>query len=214
MDERRFVVWGSSGHARVLRDMLGPNDRIVGLIDNDLNARTIQNGVPLVVGIEGFKALTDEFRAENLSGLVAIGGGRGADRLEILDLFVASGLETPELIHPLAYCAPSSTVGKGSHVMAQSVLAADARIGRGVIINHGAVVDHECVLADGVHIAPGATLCGCVHVGENAFIGAGATVLPRLHIGAGSVVGAGATVTCDVPENNVVTGIPARPVST
>ncbi|MAY88477.1 MAG: sugar acetyltransferase [Pseudooceanicola sp.] len=213
MARRAFVVWGSSGHGRVLRDMLEPDDRVVALVDNNADAQPIIEGVPLLIGAQACREFIDAWSGDPLNATVAIGGARGADRRAILAMFADAGVQTPAMTHPRAFVAPSAIVGAGSHVMAQATLAADAVLGRGVILNHGVVVDHECILDDGVHIAPGATLCGCVRVDADAFVGAGATVLPRLHIGAGSVVGAGATVTADVPAGATVVGAPARPLT-
>lgn len=211
MAERACVVWGSSGHARVLRDLLADEGgRIVALVDRNPDAVPVVEGAPVLTP-EDLSDFLAAWQGQPLSGCVAIGGARGVDRREVLDIFVTARLETPALIHSRAVVARSASIGAGSHVLAQSVVAADARVGRGCIVNHGTVVDHECVLADGVHIAPGATLCGCVTLDTDAFVGAGATVLPRLHIGARAVIGAGAVVTRDLAPGEVVTGTPARP---
>ena len=49
-----------------------------------------------------------------------------------------------------------------------------------------------------------------VRIGENVWIGAGAIILPGVTIGDGAIVAAGAVVTRDVPENTIVSGVPAR----
>jgi acetyltransferase-like isoleucine patch superfamily enzyme len=49
-----------------------------------------------------------------------------------------------------------------------------------------------------------------VDVGHNVWIGYGACLLRGVNVGSNSVIGTSAVVTCDVPENAVVGGIPAR----
>ncbi len=49
---------------------------------------------------------------------------------------------------------------------------------------------------------------------RNAWIGAGATILPGVTIGENAVVAAGAVVSKDVPDDVIVTGIPARILKT
>ena len=49
-----------------------------------------------------------------------------------------------------------------------------------------------------------------VDVGHNVWIGYGACFLRGVTVGDNSVIGTSAVVTCDVPDNAVVGGIPAR----
>jgi acetyltransferase-like isoleucine patch superfamily enzyme len=49
-----------------------------------------------------------------------------------------------------------------------------------------------------------------VDVGHNVWVGYGACLLRGVTVGNNAVVGTSAVVTCDVPENAVVAGIPAR----
>jgi acetyltransferase-like isoleucine patch superfamily enzyme len=49
-----------------------------------------------------------------------------------------------------------------------------------------------------------------VDVGHNVWIGYGASLLRGVSVGDNSVIGTSAVVTCDVPDNAVVAGIPAR----
>lgn len=211
---RWFVVWGCSGHARVLLDLLAEQG---GAVAAFVDARPVPSpvaGVPVLLGESGF---ADWMRAGGppstgtLSGVIAI-GRQGPDRLHVLGQFQRHGLALPALVHAGASVSPSAVLGQGSQVLAQAVVAAGAVLGDACIVNHRASVDHECQLADSVTVAPGATLCGSVHVGHGVFIGAGATILPRVTIGAGAMVGAGAVVTRDVPAGAVVVGNPARSI--
>lgn len=51
---------------------------------------------------------------------------------------------------------------------------------------------------------------GKIAIRDNVFIGYGAIILPGVTIGPTAIVAAGAVVTCDVPENAIVAGVPAR----
>lgn len=51
-----------------------------------------------------------------------------------------------------------------------------------------------------------------VTIGDGVWIGGNVTVLMGVTIGKNAVIGAGAVVTCDVPENALVVGNPARVV--
>jgi acetyltransferase-like isoleucine patch superfamily enzyme len=51
-----------------------------------------------------------------------------------------------------------------------------------------------------------------VDVGHNVWIGYGACILRGVEVGDNSVIGTNSVVTCDVPANAVVGGVPARPI--
>jgi len=210
----RYVLWGSAGHAKVLAEAIRRLGRkVVALFDNSLNANSAVPDAPFIGGSDSFPAWlnrTPDYR--ELFALVAIGGARGRDRMQIQERLAQSGLRIEPIIHPHAFVADNAVIGAGTQVLAMAVVAAEASIGAACIVNHRASVDHECQIADGVHLAPGATLCGCVTVAEYAMIGAGAIVLPRLRIGRNSIIGAGAVVTHDVPDDVIVVGNPARVV--
>ena len=209
VDENKFVIWGASGHAKVLIDLLmARGDKVVALIDNR-NLPSIVPGVPLCVGLEGFKKWHAVQNDKSVfSGIVAI-GHCSPERMAIQRQLTADGLKFPPIIHQHASLCANVMLGEGVQILAQAVVSAESIIGSGCIINHRACVDHECTLGEGVHVAPGATICGRVTVGANVFVGAGAVILPRLTVGANSTIGAGAVVTRDVPAGVTVVGNPA-----
>lgn len=205
-----FAIWGSSGHAKVLAELLRlRGDRLVVLFDRQEVTPAVP-GVPLHVGQDGFERWCAQAGSlAGLQGAIAIGHCT-PDRLDILALFRRHGIAVPALVHPQAAVCSNARLGAGVQVLAQAVVSAEAVIGEATIVNHRASVDHECVIGAGVHLTPGVTLCGCVTVGDHVFIGAGAIVLPRVRIGDGAVIGAGAVVTQDVPAGVTVAGVPAR----
>lgn len=205
------MFWGATGQAKVLSEALyGTDFRLVALVDNR-EVISPFTGVPVLMGESGLDAwLERRGGARGLFAAVAVGGARGRDRIELMDLLQARGLTPLTVIHRTAFVATDAQVGEGCQIMAQAAVCTHVRLGSGVIVNTAASVDHDCVVGSGTHIAPGARLAGEVTVGERAFIGVGAIVLPHIHIGEDAIVGAGAVVTKNVPPRVTVVGNPAR----
>ena len=55
-----------------------------------------------------------------------------------------------------------------------------------------------------------ASVAGCVKIGDYSTIGTNATILPNISLGNNVFIGAGAVVTCDISDNKVVAGVPAK----
>ena len=207
----RTIVWGGTGHARVLADVLSDSYDICAIFDQ----RDIESpitGVPIHIGWQGFTAWKSLQKDLDCHFAVAIGGDGGSERLKVAEQLGAEGLKPLTIRHAHAIVEPSASQGPGSQVLAGAVLGANASLGRQTILNTNSSVDHDCRLGDGVHVAPGATICGSVTVADCAFVGANATILPWLTVGEGACIGAGAVVTRDVAPGAKLVGVPARPL--
>lgn len=114
------------------------------------------------------------------------------------------------LIDPSAILPSSLDVCEGVYINCGVIMGGKCRLGAFTFINRGASLGHHLHTEDFVSIGPGTVTGGNVSIGRGAVIGAGAVILPGIRIGANSVVGGGAVVTCDVPDNILVMGNPAK----
>lgn len=69
--------------------------------------------------------------------------------------------------------------------------------------------DHGTVAGQSIQNQP-LVIKGDIVVEDGAWLGHGVTVLSGVRIGKGAVIGAGSTVACDVPDDAIASGVPAR----
>lgn len=190
-----MYIFGASGHAKVIIDILGPGERVHGIFDDD----------PTRSGLLEFPVLgrvPDQFIFDQPL-FIAVGDNR---LRKSIYLRYRDRTDFTSILHASAIISPRARLGAGSVLMEGSIVKVAARLGRQLIINTRASVDHDCQLADFVHIGPGAVLCGGVQVGEGTLVGAGSTVLPGIHIGEWVSIGAGSVVTRHVPDGRTWIG--------
>jgi sugar O-acyltransferase (sialic acid O-acetyltransferase NeuD family) len=204
--EFRAVVYGASGHGKVVADILRATGVLVeGFIDDD-PARGPELSDLKVLGDANWLR---EYSASHPIA-VALGIGDNFARCMVAKRCSAAGIRLLIAVHPSATVSPSAKISPGVVVMAQAVINADAAIGSGTIVNTGAIVEHDCRVGDFAHLSPNAAIGGHVHVGDYSWLGIGSSVIPGIKIGTGSIVGAGATVIGDVDDWVVTVGSPAR----
>ncbi|MPR33772.1 acetyltransferase [Salmonirosea aquatica] len=197
-----MLLYGASGHAKVILSILEANgQRVTAIFDDDPEKKLLER-IP-VIG-------TYDPKHEPTAPLI-ISIGYNAVRRQIAR-HIQHVFGTA--IHPTALVDTNVTVGEGSVIMQGAIVQVGTSMGKHVIVNTGATVDHDCKLGDFVHVAPGVTLCGSVQVGENTLIGAGSVVAPNLTIGADCLIAAGSVVTVCVPNGATVRGNPARIIAT
>lgn len=189
-------LFGASGHAKVIMDIIeAQGDRVGYLYDDTPHSNNIH-------GYEIYKANNTE-----VVGPLIISIGSNTARRLISERYK---LKYATAIHPEATMSQSAAIGEGSVVMHGAIIQPDVVIGRHCIINSGASIDHECIIEDYVHISPHATLCGNVHIGEGSWIGAGATIIPGIKIGKWCTIGAGSVVIRDIPDGVTAYGNPCK----
>lgn len=205
----KLIIWGASGHARVVADIVrvsGSHD-IAGFVD-DVHPERAGAEFEGANIIGGQQALQEQLAAGVTDVIIAFGD---CDRRLAAAIIARSlGFTLASAIHPSAVIASSARIGAGTVVAANVVVNPGAAIGENVILNTGCSVDHDCILGDGAHISPGARLGGTVRIGAAAWIGIGAVIADRRLVGARTVIGAGAVVIRDIPPEVVAYGVPAR----
>lgn len=210
MEKTPLLIIGSSGHAKVIIDIVEKQGKfdIIGLIDSYR---------PIGEETLGYKVKGDETvllkydsAFKNLHLFIAIGDN--AIRFKVYNKINALGrkFNYATVIHPSAIIGKNVKIGVGVAVMAGSVINPDTVIGNFSIINTSSSIDHDCNIEDFATISPGAVLGGTVKVGQFGVVSIGATVIHGINIGEDSIIGAGATVINHIGNNEIHVGVPAR----
>lgn len=185
-----MYLYGASGHAKVIIDILRANhEPVEALFDDNGKIHSLLN-YPVLPSSE-------------VCGPLIISIGNNGIRKKIAETLK---IDFGKTFHPSAIISEESGIEEGSVVMQGAIIQSGVRIGKHCIINTGASVDHECIINDYVHISPHCTLCGNVQIGEGTWIGAGTTIIPGVKVGKWSVIGAGSVVTKDIPDNVLAVG--------
>ncbi len=195
----KLTIIGASGHGKVVADIASKcGYDCIEFLDDDVSLKKC--GKWPVIG------KTDKAVDSNV--FVAIGNAETRKRMieRLHDKTVVT------LVHPDAVIANSVRIGRGTVVMAGTVINPDAVIGDGCIINTSSSVDHDCIVGDYTHVSVGAHLSGAVHVGEMTWIGVGAAISNNVNICEKCTIGAGAVVIKDINEPGTYVGVPAKKI--
>lgn len=189
-------LYGASGHAKVIIDILKKSGQKISKIFDD------NKNIKDVLGTK----VSHPSEIEN-DDIFIISIGNNKTRKLVSEKINTQFIKA---IHPSSVIDPSTEIEVGTVVMAGTVINSSTKIGKHCIVNTSSSIDHDCVLEDYVHISPNATLCGNVSIGEGTHIGASATIIPGIKIGKWVTIGAGTVVISDIPDNVTVVGNPGR----
>jgi sugar O-acyltransferase (sialic acid O-acetyltransferase NeuD family) len=193
-----MILFGASGHAKVIIDILEKMDvTIEYLLDAD----------PEIQEIQGYEVRLEQDVSFQGTEEVIISIGSNSLRKTLASKL---SCQFGWAIHPSVILGDDVSIGAGTVVMAGAIINSSTSIGNHNIINTSTSIDHDCHLEDFVHVSPNATLCGSIKVGEGTHIGAGATIIPNLNIGKWVTIGAGAVIIEDVLDYAVVVGNPGK----
>lgn len=192
-----MILYGASGHAKVIIDILEANGEKIDFIVDDN---------PSLTELLGYEVRRNT--GEYDEAIVSIGSCE--IRKKVVDGLKVGKYSTA--VHPSAVVSPRATIDEGSVVMQGAIVQSCTKIGKHCIVNTGASVDHDCEIGDFVHVAPHATVLGGVKVGEGSWIGAGSVIKQYITIGKNCMIGAGAVVLHDVPDEATVVGVPGKEI--
>lgn len=204
----KVLLIGAGGHARVCLEALldDPGHRVVGAVSRD-GTGVDGLGVPLL----GTDDDLDGVARRSLADLACVAVGDNTARRTLSDRWSGTGRGFASAISRHVALSTSVVIGPGAVLLPGAVVNAATTLGAGVIVNTNASIDHDCTVGDFVHVAPGVAIGGGVRIGSGTLVGIGARVLPGCTIGENVTVGGGAVVVSDIPDGEVVTGVPARP---
>jgi len=197
------LVYGASGHARVLIDLMRLAGEFfpVAAVDDSPSALEVL-GVPIL----GSSSLFPQLKADGVDvAVLGIGSVQNHQfRRKLYARLVGAGFSVPNLTHPRAMVEPSVTLGVGNQIFAGAVVGSAAKLGDNTIINSGTIVSHDCVIQSHTHLSPGAILAGGVEIGENTLVGMGVTIYLGVHIGRNVIIANGSHIMKDVPDGTIV----------
>lgn len=212
MSQRRVIIVGAGGHARVVADaLLGCGLDVAGFTDPAMVRGAPALGGLAVLGCDDDLDRLADRAVTDLANGIGFAEQAGASRREQAQArLVAAGWTFPAVVHRAATVSPFATVADGAIVLAGAVIQPGARVEPGAVVNSGAIVEHDAVVGGWSHVAPGAVLCGQVVVGLRCYVGAGAVIRQGVRLGESTLVAAGSVVIEDTVPGSTVLGVPAR----
>jgi len=210
MRVKKILVFGASGHAKVVIDAIekGGAFSVLGLVESFKPAGTEFFGHSVLGSEEDLPAI---MKAHDVSDIVIAVGDNWSRHLvheKIRGIAPACGF--PNVIHPSLQVSKGAAIGEGTVVAGGVTVNSDARIGSFCIVDAQTNIGHDAVIGDFASLAPNSSLGGYVRVGPYSALGMGTNVIGKVEVGPHAVLGAGSTVVEDIPGHVVAYGTPAR----
>ena len=206
----KVVIFGSSGHAKSLVDIIesDPNFELVGFIDNlKLKGDEVLNYK--VIGEEkSLPELMSEYGFEH--GVVGIGENFLRSRVVEKILKLVPNFQFINCIHKSANISKHIQMGVGNVVMAGASIKASSIVSNHSIINTNSSLGHDCNLEDFISLAPNSAVGGNCNVGKYSHIGIGASVIQKIDIGRNCIIGGGSLVNKHTESDSIYYGVPAK----
>ena len=212
-DPRKIVIFGGSGHAKVIVDIIESNNNfeLIGFIDkfipqetNILNYR--------VIGDESFlPKLMHKYKFHK--GVVGIGDN--FVRRKVVDFIkkIAPDFQFINCIHHSAKLSNYCKFGVGNVVMPGVSINASTIISNHCILNTNSSIDHDCRMESFSCLAPNSVVGGNCSIGQFSFVGIGASILNGVSIEENCIVGGGSMLNKDAISDSIDYGIPAKRIS-
>lgn len=212
-----IVVIGAGGFGREVLDVVRainasqpePAWEIVGVLDDAPTEENLlrlkQQSVPCLGDVRTF---VETHPATSY----VIGIGSPAARRTVADRVDKAGWRAATLVHPAATLGFGVSIGTGTIVCAGARVTTNIKVGRHVHLDTNVTVGHDTVLGDFVRMNPASSVSGDCVIKDGALIGVGATVLNGTKVGGWATVGGSACVVRDVAAEEIVVGVPARPL--
>lgn len=207
---QKIVIIGSSGHAKVIIDIIEKQGhfQILGLIDSFRLAGDHTLGYLVLGGENDLPKLAGTLGLEGI--FVAIGDNFVRSRVAMRAAELCPTLPFVKAIHPSAVIGKSVSIGAGAAVMAGVVINSCCAVGSFCIVNTKVSLDHDSTMEEYSSLAPGVTTGGSCHIGAFAAVGISSSIKHGVTIGEHAVIGAGSTVLNAVEPMSIAYGTPAR----
>lgn len=208
-----IVIFGSSGHAKVLVDIIetDPSFELIGFIDNTLQIGTTLLGYPVLGSDDALPGLTKKY--DFFSGIIGVGDNYKRSVLAKYIEKIMPGFEFVNCSHISANVSNHITMGVGNVIMPGVSVNASSFIGNHCILNTNCSLDHDCYLGDYASLGPNSSVGGGAIVEKFSHVGIGASVLHGASMQENSILGGGSMLVSSAKPNSVYVGVPARYVS-
>lgn len=185
----------------------GAQWRIMGFLDDNPKLKgKIKMGVPILGPIEECDKYPKAYFISSIANPI--------DRIirrQIWDKVKTLGGKFATLVHPTVVVYEGVSIGEGTVIQANCVLATRAQIGEDVHMAYGCNVAHETVIKEHVTLGSGVNLSSGVVVNEDCYIGAGVSTAHDINIDKDILVTVGAAVVTNLNncQSHKWYGVPA-----
>jgi len=209
----KVVIFGSSGHAKVIVDIIenNPEYELVGFIDKYKNIKDTILNYQVIGDEQSLPQLMMDYGFNK--GVIGIGDNFTRSKVVKDIMKSVPDFQFINCIHNSANVSQHCKIGIGNVIMAGATVNSETVISNHCILNTNSSLDHDCIMNDFSSLAPNSAVGGNCIIGEYSNIGIGASIFHGIKIGNNCVIGGGSVVTKDTNSNSTYIGSPAKFIS-
>lgn len=212
----KIIIIGGKGAAIVLADQImhaveyyNARYEVIGYCIDDQSLGDSINGVPVLCKLSQLASKFDHL--EDVKYFFALYKPVCMEeRVKLLKSMNLPISKFTNFIHPLAFVAPSATLGTGNVICSNVTVNCNAKIGNFNTLNGNVLFGHDSCLGNYNILAGSVTVSSEILIGNGNFFGLNSTIRDRIRIGDYNIVGMASVVLHDIDSRTTVVGSPAK----